>query len=88
MACYNLARDPDDDLNNINILESEGMHVVEGRGISSDQFLQLLKIKKVNIGSLENTKFTDIGDYWDEYIVTKITGLLHACQDLFPNNFS
>ena len=42
------------------------MHTVEGFGIYSDQFPSLLKIKKVNIGSLENPKFTNIGDYWDE----------------------
>ena len=30
MAYYNLAGDPDDDLNNINIPESKGTHEVEG----------------------------------------------------------
>ena len=64
MACYNLARDSDDDLTNIKILESEGAHAVEGSGISSDQFLKPLKIKKVNIGSPKNPKFANIGDYW------------------------
>ena len=77
MACYNLTRDPDDDLTNINILESKGTCVVEGSEISSDQFLKMLKIKKVNIGSLENPKFANIGGYWDEETVTKITCLLH-----------
>ena len=51
MACYNLAGEPDDDLTNINIPDSEGTCKVEGSGISSDQFLKSLKIKKVNIGS-------------------------------------
>ena len=51
MACYNLNGDPDDDPTNINILESEGMSIVEGSGILSDQFLNPLNIKKVNIGS-------------------------------------
>ena len=63
MACYNLTGDPYDDLTNINILESEGTREVEGSGILSDQFLQPLKIKKVNIGSLENLKFSNIKDY-------------------------
>ena len=45
------------------------MHAVEGFGISSDQFLRPLKIKKVNIGSHENPKFANIGDYWDDEIV-------------------
>ena len=63
MACYNLAGDPDDDPTNINILESEGTHTIQGSDISSDQFLKSLKIKKVNIGSPENLKLTNIGDY-------------------------
>ena len=87
MACYNLDGDPDDDLANINIPESEGTCIVEGSGISSDQLLKSLKIKKVNIGSLENLNFSIIGDYWDEETVAKITDLLHEYQDLFPTNF-
>ena len=51
MACYNIARDPDDDLTNINISKLEGTHIVTGTGISSDHFLKSLKIRKVNIGS-------------------------------------
>ena len=88
MACYYLAGNPDDDLTNINIPESEGTHEVEGSGISSDQFLKPLKVKKVNIGSLENPKFANIGDYWDEETITKITKFLNEYQDLFPTNFS
>ena len=88
MACYNLAGDPDDDPTNINIPESEGTREVEGSGISSDQFLKLLKIKKVNIGSLKNTKLANIGYYWDDEMVSKITDLLHEFQDLYPTNFS
>ena len=64
------------------------MCTVEGSGISTDQFLKPLKIKKVNIGSPENPKFTNIGDYWDEEIVAKITDLLLEYQDLFPTSFS
>ena len=44
----------DDDSNNINIPESEGMHGVEVSEILSNQFLKLLKINRVNIGSLKN----------------------------------
>ena len=43
-----------------------------------------MKIKKVNIGLLKNPKFTNIGDYWDDEMVSKITNLLHEFQDLFP----
>ena len=88
MAYYNLTRDPNDDPTNINILESEGTCVVEGSDISSDQFLKPLKIKKVNIGSPKNPKFANIGDYWDEETVAKITDLLHEYQDIFPTIFS
>ena len=86
MNCYNLSRDQDDDPTNINIPESEGTHVVERSGISSDQFLKPLKIKKVNIGSLENPKFANIGDYWDEEMAAKITYFLHEYQDLVFTN--
>ena len=36
MTCYNLSGDPDDDLTNINIPESEGSREVEGSDISSE----------------------------------------------------
>ena len=49
---------------------------------------QLLKIKKVNIGTEENPKFANIGDYWDEETMVKITDLLHEFQDLFPTKLS
>ena len=47
-----------------------------------------MKIKKVNIGSLENPKFTNIGYYGDDETIANITDLLHEYQDLFPANFS
>ena len=53
----------DDDPLDVNILESEGTCAVEGFSISSDQFLNPLKVKKVNIDSLENPKFDNIGVY-------------------------
>ena len=88
MECYNVTGEPDDDDPlNIKIHESEGVRVVERFGISSDQFLSPLKVKKVNIGSPENPKFTNIGDYWEEDTVGKVTDLLHEFQDLFPTRF-
>ena len=63
------------------------MRAVEGAPITTDHILKLLKIKKVNIGSEENPKFTNIGDYWDEETVGKITDLLHEFQDMFPTKF-
>ena len=64
------------------------MRIVEGSPITTDQFLKPLKIKKVNIGSEENLKFANIGDYQDDNIVGNITDLLHEFQDLFPMKFS
>jgi len=32
-------------------------------------------------------KFTNIGDYWDDAMVDKVTELLHEYQDLFPTKF-
>ena len=63
MTCYNLSRDSDDDPTNINIPKSDGSHEVKGSVISSEQFIKPLNIKKVNIGSEDNPKFANIGDY-------------------------
>ena len=78
MECYNvLGESDDDDLCYINIPESEGTCAMEGSGVSSDKFLNPLKIKKVNIGSLDNPKFANIRDYWDDETIGNITDLLH-----------
>ena len=37
---------------------------------------------------VENLKFSNIVDYWDEEIVGKITKLLHEFKDLFLTKFS
>ena len=47
-----------------------------------------LKIRKVKFGSEENPKFTNIGDYWDEETMEKITNLVHEFQDIFLTQFS
>ena len=67
----------DDDPLDVNIPEYEGMHSVERLDIYRYQLLSPLKIKKVNIGSLENPNFTNIRDYWDDETVGKIMDLLH-----------
>ena len=78
MECYNIMGEMNDnDPLEINIHDSEGMRVVEGPAMSTDQFLKPLKIKKVNIGSVENPKFDNIRDYWDEETMGNITDLLH-----------
>ena len=66
----------DNEPHDINIQNSEGMHEVEGFSIYNDEFFNPLKIKKVNSGSQENPKFANIGDYWDDETVKKITDML------------
>ena len=48
----------------------------------------MLKIQKFNIGIKQELKFSNIGDYWDEETMAKITDLLHEYQDLFSTKFS
>ena len=72
----------------INISDSKGIRIVEGASITSDQFLKSLKIKKANIVSTKNPKFSNIGYYWDDETVGNIIELLHEFQDLFPTKFS
>ena len=89
MTCYNLSREPEDDdeLRNVNILESEGSRDVVAPDILTDSMSQPLKIRKVNIGSEENPKFANVGDYWDKETMAKITYLLHEFQDFFRRGF-
>ena len=61
----------------MNILETKGIQYLEYPKITFKKFLQLLKIKKVNIGSPENPKFYNIGDYYDHEIIGKNIDLLH-----------
>ena len=73
---------------NINILEIEGSQDVKTPDIPTDPMNQPLKIGKVNIGMEENPNSVNVGDYWDEETMAKITYLLHEFQDLFPTKFS
>ena len=68
-------------------VSDEGTHAVEGSGLSSDKFLNSLKVKKVNIGSPQNPKFFNIKYYWDHETIGKITDLIHEFQDLFLTKF-
>jgi hypothetical protein len=47
-----------------------------------------IKVKKVNIRTVENPKMASIGDYWDEKIMESITKLLREYNDLFPMTFT
>ena len=65
MECYNVSGEPqdEDELRNINILETEGSKDVAALDIPTDPMNQVLKIRKVNIGTKENRKFASVGDY-------------------------
>ena len=74
MECYNITGElDDDDPLEINMLELEGIPIVEGASITNDQFLKPLNIKKVNIGSNENPNSSNIGYYWDDKTMGNIT---------------
>jgi hypothetical protein len=42
----------------------------------------------VNIGTEQEPKLVNVGDYWDDATIDKITKLLHEYQDLFPTKFT
>jgi hypothetical protein len=42
---------------------------VEFPYLELEVIVALIKVKKVNIGTIENPKIASIGDYWDEQIV-------------------
>ena len=79
MVCYNISGEPkdDDDMRNANISEYEGSRNLAALDIPTDPMSQPLKIQKVNIGTEENLKFANIGDYWDDKTMAQIIDLSH-----------
>jgi hypothetical protein len=75
LSCYHVQEEgPDeDDPHDIQIEEVEGERDVEGPPIESEVISVPIKIKKVNIGTVEQPKMASIGDYWDEQTVESIT---------------
>jgi hypothetical protein len=61
---------------------------VKGPPIESEVISAPIKVKKVNIGTMEHPKMASIGDYWDEPTVESITELLREYNDLFPTTFT
>ena len=59
---YSLTRDPNDDITNINILESEGSWDIATPKIPSNKVKQPLEIRKVNIAMIEDPKFANVGN--------------------------
>ena len=53
-------------MRNINIPKIEGSRDVIAPDVPTDPMNQPLKIRKVNIGTEEDPKFVNVGDYWDK----------------------
>jgi hypothetical protein len=60
---------------------------VEVPPMESEVFFSPIKMKKVNIGTIENPKMASIGDYLDKKTVEIITELLREYSDMFPTTF-
>jgi hypothetical protein len=90
MSCYHVREEvPDeDDPCDIQIEEVEGEREVEGPPLQSELIVAPIKVKKVNIGTVENPKMANIGDYWDEKTMESIIELLREYKDLFPTTFT
>jgi predicted nuclease with RNAse H fold len=66
----------------------EGERDVKGPPIESKVIYALIKVKKVNIITVESPKMASNGDYWDEPKVESINELLRKYNDLFPTTFT
>ena len=78
----------DDEIQNINILETEGSRDVAAPDVPTNPMSQSLKIIMVNIGTKENPMFANVGDYWDGETMEKMKDQLHEFQYIFPTKFS
>ena len=87
MECYNVFGGPrdDEDLRNINIPRTKGIQDVVAPDVPMDPMSHPLNIRKVNIETKKNTMFVNIGDYWDEETMVKITDFLHEFHDFFSD---
>jgi hypothetical protein len=74
LECYNVAQEAQDeeDPRNVQVPETEGERIVEGPELESTTYAQPLKTQKVNIGTEENPKFAQIGDYWSDETIEKL----------------
>jgi hypothetical protein len=61
----------------VKIAETKGQRDIEGLGVELPFIGQPIKIKKVNIGTEKEPKLANVGDYWDDATIDKITKLLH-----------
>jgi hypothetical protein len=90
LECYNVMKEEyeDEDPRNIQVPEIEGTCIVEGPELSSITYTQPITTKKVNIGTMKNPTFSQIGYYWNDEIIEKVVDLLWEYHDLFPTTFS
>jgi hypothetical protein len=90
LECYNVVKEEHDeeDPSNVKVPEIEGEGVVEGPEIEYVSYTQPINTLKVNIGTIENPNFVQIGDYWNDETMENISDLLRKYQDLFPTTFS
>lgn len=94
LAYYKLAiegndvESDDQELRHLDIIETKGECGVQGHKFLSPYITQPLKTRKVNIGSEEQPKLSNVGDYWDEETISKIIELLREYQEVFLTKFS
>jgi hypothetical protein len=62
---YNVTKEEyeDEDPRNIQAPKTEGTRVIEGPKLASAAYPRPIKTKEVNIGTMKNPKFAQIGDY-------------------------
>jgi len=67
----------DQDLRNINILETKEHRKAEGPQIENQDIIVPLKTRQVDNRIEAEPMFAKIGDYWDDAMVDKVAKLLH-----------
>jgi hypothetical protein len=60
---------------------------VEGPKIEFVVYAKPLRMHKVNIGTEEKPKFTNIGDYWNEETIEKIDDYCASIKTYFQLHF-
>lgn len=84
LKCYNvITKEVDEDLRNINILESKGQREVRGPSAEILDISKPVCINPMNIGS-KVAKICKHGEYWDEDTMDKVVEFIHEYQDLIP----
>jgi hypothetical protein len=90
LHCYNVVEEyqgEEKDTRNVKIPKMEGEHIVEGTNLELVIYANPMRMHKLNIGTEDNIKFTNIGNHWNGETVEKIIDLLCEYQDLFTTTF-